>query len=100
MRGRTALVSLAAASVALVALAWFTPQGAVRRYLTGRGELLDALTVTVEKGRVVYSGGQQYYVSRYRTEDPARRGRMHLSFFYVRRLSWGPYVVVEAGTGP
>ncbi|MHB0887019.1 MAG: hypothetical protein ACYC41_14215 [Bacillota bacterium] len=81
----------------ILVLAVFTPQGAVRRYLIAQGEVFDALTVRVKRGRTVDFGGRQYYVSGYLTHHS---DRMHLYFFYVRRTSLGICEVVEAGTGP
>lgn len=72
VRRRVVLVCLLAAGAALVFLVFSTPQGAVRVCLAAHGQVLDALTVSVEKGSVVNFGGQQYSV-RYRTADPTDR---------------------------
>ncbi len=98
MRRRTTKVCVLAAVAVIVLLVFFTPQGAVRLALALRGQVLDALTVSVEKGHVTDFGGLQYTV-RYRTPDPTDRMRPY--FFYVGRLTpIGPYLVNAAGTGP
>lgn len=92
------LVWVLVAAAVLAILAFFTPQGAVRLDLALHGQVLDALTASVQKGHVTDFGGQQYTVE-YRTPDPTDHMRPY--FFHVKRLTpIGPYVVAEAGTGP
>ncbi|HEY3315388.1 MAG TPA: hypothetical protein VGL40_08980 [Bacillota bacterium] len=89
-------VLLVAAGLLLV-LAFFTPQGAVRRYLVWSGDPFDALTVHVRRDDYINFGGRQYFVAGYLVHHP---DRMDLCYFYVKRTGLGICVVVSAGTGP
>lgn len=88
---------LLAAACLIIVLAFFTPQGAVRRYLVWDGDPCDALTAQVRRGDYTDFGGRQYFVTGYRIRHP---DRMDFCYFYVRRTAFGICVVVSAGTGP